>query len=164
MKRLLYLILVSTLVLGACGSNDGDKKEESKKTETKKDNKDKKKENKTKAESKEENANQNNNSNQTNIENNANLNNNQQNNNESMQQVQNNLSTNNNEQQSFQSKVEQQPVDEGHIYNPAREQAIKEGIDFNNPTDAQIERLRELGENSPHGLQSSPSPGGYPID
>ncbi|CDR24568.1 hypothetical protein [Staphylococcus argenteus] len=39
MKRLLGLVLVSTLVLGACGSNDGDKKEESKKTETKKENK-----------------------------------------------------------------------------------------------------------------------------
>lgn len=52
MKRLLGLVLVSTLVLGACGNNDGDKKEESKKTETKKDNKDKKKENKTKAEAK----------------------------------------------------------------------------------------------------------------
>lgn len=33
MKRLLYLILASALVLGACGSNDGDKKGESKKTE-----------------------------------------------------------------------------------------------------------------------------------
>lgn len=30
MKRLLGLLLASTLVLGACGSNDGDKKEESK--------------------------------------------------------------------------------------------------------------------------------------
>ena len=36
MKRLLYLILASALVLGACGSNDGDKKEESKKAETRK--------------------------------------------------------------------------------------------------------------------------------
>ncbi|HCV6518678.1 TPA: hypothetical protein PBX70_000733 [Staphylococcus aureus] len=34
MKRLLGLLLASTLVLGACGSNDGDKKEESKKTHT----------------------------------------------------------------------------------------------------------------------------------
>ena len=33
MKRLLYLILASALVLGACGSNDGDKKEESKERE-----------------------------------------------------------------------------------------------------------------------------------
>lgn len=32
MKRLLGLLLASTLVLGACGSNDTDKKEESKKT------------------------------------------------------------------------------------------------------------------------------------
>ncbi|TXO18643.1 hypothetical protein FVP26_11715, partial [Staphylococcus aureus] len=30
MRRLLGLVLVSTLILGACGSNDGDKKEESK--------------------------------------------------------------------------------------------------------------------------------------
>ncbi|EGL85261.1 putative lipoprotein [Staphylococcus aureus subsp. aureus 21305] len=48
MKRLLGLTLASALVLGACGSHDGDKKEESKKTETKKDNKDKKKETKEK--------------------------------------------------------------------------------------------------------------------
>lgn len=48
MKRLLYLILASALVLGACGSNDGDKKEESKKAETKKENKDKRKKLKTK--------------------------------------------------------------------------------------------------------------------
>lgn len=39
MKRLLGLLLASTLVLGACGSNDGDKKEESKRTETKIENK-----------------------------------------------------------------------------------------------------------------------------
>ena len=52
MKRLLYLILASALVLGACGSNDGDKKEESKKAETRKENKDKKKETKGKAEAK----------------------------------------------------------------------------------------------------------------
>lgn len=58
MKRLLGLLLASTLVLGACGSNDTDKKEESKKTETKKENKDKKKETKEKAEAKKENANQ----------------------------------------------------------------------------------------------------------
>ncbi len=35
MKRLLGLLLASTLVLGACGSNDGDKKEESKKNRNK---------------------------------------------------------------------------------------------------------------------------------
>ena len=51
MKRLLGLLLASTLVLGACGSNDTDKKEEIKK-ETKKENKDKKKETKEKAEAK----------------------------------------------------------------------------------------------------------------
>lgn len=101
MKRLLYLILVSTLVLGACGSNDGDKKEESKKTETKKENKDKKKETKDKAEAKKENANQNNNNNnnQVNNENNTNVNNNQQTNNTSKQQVQKNLPATNNGQQ-----------------------------------------------------------------
>ncbi|CAC5969952.1 TPA: hypothetical protein O2E99_000592 [Staphylococcus aureus] len=100
MKRLLGLLLASTLVLGACGS-DGNKKEESKKTETKKENKDKKKETKEKAEAKKENANQNNNNNnnQVNNENNTNVNNNQQTNNTSKQQVQKNLPATNNGQQ-----------------------------------------------------------------
>ena len=79
MKRLLGLLLASTLVLGACGSNDTDKKKKLK-TETKKENKDKKKETKEKAEAKKENANQNNNNNQVNNENNTNLDNNIQNN------------------------------------------------------------------------------------
>ncbi|HEG8805924.1 TPA: hypothetical protein SF945_002941 [Staphylococcus aureus] len=99
MKRLLGLLLASTLVLGACGSNDGDKKEESKKTETKKENKDKKKETKEKAEAKKENANQNDNNNQVNNENNTNINNNQQTNNTSKKQVQKNLPATNNGQQ-----------------------------------------------------------------
>ncbi|CXV46555.1 putative lipoprotein [Staphylococcus aureus] len=99
MKRLLGLLLASTLVLGACGSNDTDKKEESKKTETKKENKDKKKETKEKAEAKKENANQNDNNNQVNNENNTNINNNQQTNNTSKQQVQKNLPATNNGQQ-----------------------------------------------------------------
>ncbi|HDE3762919.1 TPA: hypothetical protein PD696_002534 [Staphylococcus aureus] len=99
MKRLLGLTLASALVLGACGSHDGDKKEESKKTETKKDNKDKKKETKEKAEAKKENANQNDNNNQVNNENNTNISNNQQTNNTSKQQVQKNLPATNNGQQ-----------------------------------------------------------------
>lgn len=49
----------------------------------------------------------------------------------------------------------------GEIYNPAREQVIDEGIDMDNPTDAEIERMRELAKDSPHGLQTSPSQGGY---
>lgn len=57
MKRLLGLLLVSMLVLGVCGSNDIDKKEESKKIEIKKENKDKKKEIKEKVEVKKENVN-----------------------------------------------------------------------------------------------------------
>ncbi|HDF0071035.1 TPA: hypothetical protein PD981_000204 [Staphylococcus aureus] len=77
MKRLLGLTLASALVLGACGSHDGDKKEESKKTETKKDNKDKKKETNAKTEAKKDNANQNN-SNQKNNENNTYVNDHQQ--------------------------------------------------------------------------------------
>ncbi|MEB6038002.1 hypothetical protein [Staphylococcus pseudoxylosus] len=53
-------------------------------------------------------------------------------------------------------KVEQpQEVD-----NPARDQVINEGIDMDNPTDAEIERMRELAKDSPHGLQSAPSQGG----
>ena len=97
MKRLLGLLLASTLVLGACGSNDGDKKEESK-TETKKENKDKKKETKEKQKRK-ENANQNDNNNQVNNENNTNVNNDQQTNNTSKQQVQKDLPATNNGQQ-----------------------------------------------------------------
>ncbi|MDG5141585.1 hypothetical protein QAB78_03400 [Staphylococcus aureus] len=103
MKKILGLLLASTLILGACGSNDGDKKDENKKTETKKENKDKKKETKDKAEVKKENANQNNNNNnnnnQVNNENNTNVNNNQQTNNTSKQQVQKNLPATNNGQQ-----------------------------------------------------------------
>lgn len=53
-------------------------------------------------------------------------------------------------------EVEQQEVD-----NPARDQVLKEGIDMDNPTDAEIERMRELAKDSPHGLQSAPSQGGY---
>ena len=51
--------------------------------------------------------------------------------------------------------------DEQEVDNPAREQVIKEGIDMDNPTDAEIERMRELAKDSPHGLQSAPSQGGY---
>ena len=37
--------------------------------------------------------------------------------------------------------------------NKARQQAINEGIDFDNPTDEEIERMRELSKQSPYGLQ-----------
>lgn len=47
------------------------------------------------------------------------------------------------------------------VENPARDQVINEGIDMDNPTDAEIERMRELAKDSPHGLQSAPSQGGY---
>lgn len=47
------------------------------------------------------------------------------------------------------------------VENPARDQVINEGIDMDNPTDAEIERMRELSKDSPHGLQSEPSQGGY---
>lgn len=47
------------------------------------------------------------------------------------------------------------------VENPARDQVINEGIDMDNPSDAEIERMRELAKNSPHGLQSAPSQGGY---
>ena len=47
------------------------------------------------------------------------------------------------------------------VENPARDQVINEGIDMDNPTDAEIERMRELSKDSPHGLQSAPSQGGY---
>ena len=47
------------------------------------------------------------------------------------------------------------------VENPARDQVINEGIDMDNPSDAEIERMRELAKDSPHGLQSKPSQGGY---
>ncbi|MEY8644862.1 hypothetical protein [Staphylococcus arlettae] len=47
------------------------------------------------------------------------------------------------------------------VENPARDQVINEGIDMDNPTDAEIERMRELAKDSPHGLQTAPSQGGY---
>lgn len=40
--------------------------------------------------------------------------------------------------------------------NPARDQVINEGIDMDNPSDAEIERMRELSKDSPHGLQTAP--------
>lgn len=48
------------------------------------------------------------------------------------------------------------------VENPARDQVINEGIDMDNPTDAEIERMRELSKNSPHGLQTEPSQGVAP--
>lgn len=59
---------------------------------------------------------------------------------------------------------EQQPVQHEGVYNPAREQVINEGIDMDNPTDAEIERMRELSKDSPHGLQTEPSQGKLPAD
>ena len=47
------------------------------------------------------------------------------------------------------------------VENPARDQVINEGIDMDNPSDAEIERMRELAKDSPHGLQLAPSQGGY---
>lgn len=138
-------LLSATLLLTACGqSEDHSKKEDDKKSESKSDkksndpkkNKDKKKDNnKNKDQSSEDNQQSN---------------------------------TQNNEQQTQQQQVEQQQVNQApqppqqqEIYNPARQQALDEGIDFDNPTDAEIERMRELAKDSPHGLQSAPSQGGY---
>lgn len=67
-----------------------------------------------------------------------------------------------NQQQTEQSPEQSnQPSEQPpEVDNPARDQAIKEGIDMNNPTDEEIERMRELAKDSPHGLQSAPSQGG----
>ena len=61
------------------------------------------------------------------------------------QNIQNNqqevASQQNYQSQDFQSNQQtQQPV------NSAREQALKEGIDFDNPTDEEIEEMRELSK------------------
>lgn len=37
--------------------------------------------------------------------------------------------------------------------NKARQQALDEGIDFDNPSEEEIERMRELSEQSPYGMQ-----------
>lgn len=69
--------------------------------------------------------------------------------------------------QQDQTQVEQPPVQEApveqpqEVENPARDQVVNEGIDMDNPTDAEIERMRELAKDSPHGLQTAPSQGGY---
>ena len=57
------------------------------------------------------------------------------------------------EQTQYQEPQSQEEV----VDNPARQQVIDEGIDMDNPTDAEIERMRELSKDSPHGLQNSPS-------
>ena len=57
------------------------------------------------------------------------------------------------ERQQYQEPQTQEEV----IDNPARDQVINEGIDMDNPTDEEIERMRELSKDSPHGLQNSPS-------
>ncbi|AVJ52256.1 hypothetical protein CEP67_11965 [Staphylococcus pettenkoferi] len=57
------------------------------------------------------------------------------------------LSANNQQVYQNQQATQQPPV------NKARQQAINEGIDFDNPTDEEIERMRELSKQSPYGLQ-----------
>lgn len=52
----------------------------------------------------------------------------------------------NNENQT-KNKEQTQPV------NKARQQALDEGIDFDNPSEEEIDRMRELSEQSPYGMQ-----------
>ncbi|HDE5691741.1 TPA: hypothetical protein PDO75_001778 [Staphylococcus aureus] len=155
MKKLLGLVLASTLILGACGSNDGDKKEESKKTETKKENKDKKKETKDKAEVKKENVNQNDNNNQVNNENNTNVNNHQQTNNALKQnQTQNNPASNKNNnapvkdefssdtsysayQEAKRATEENKRQNGGHTAGIGGSWAVQDGQDYNSWKKAQ---------------------------
>ena len=149
MKKLLFLLMASFLVLAACGNEEESKLESKKETkasdkESKKDDK-KSDEEKDKSDdkSKEEVANE---------------------------EPQSQEQTNTQEQQTTEQSQEQvntqeqQSVQQEGVYNPAREQVINEGIDMDNPTDAEIERMRELSKDSPHGLQTEPSQGQLPAD
>ena len=49
-------------------------------------------------------------------------------------------------QQNYQSQDSQSSQQTQQPVNSAREQALKEGIDFDNPTDEEIERMRELSK------------------
>lgn len=71
---------------------------------------------------------------------------------------QENESTEQTEQSTVQST---QPVEQPQeVENPARDQVISEGIDMDNPTDAETEHMRESAKDSSHVLQSAPSQGG----
>lgn len=157
MKKLLVLLFASLLVLGACGQKEEttSKEETTKKSDSKDEKKDKsEKEDKTKKNEDKESAEKS----------------------EPKTEEQSTEEVTTEEPQSIEEDTTEQPTQEQQtieqpaqqeqqnneqeeIYNPAREQVINEGIDMDNPTDAEIKRMRELAKDSPHGLQSAPSQG-----
>lgn len=150
MKKLLFLLMGSFLVLAACGNEEESKLDDKK--ETKASDKESKKDDKKKDEDKEKEK--------------------EKSDDKSNEEVANE-EPQSQEQQSTEQPVqsqeqvntqEEQPVQQEGVYNPAREQVINEGIDMDNPTDAEIERMRELSKDSPHGLQTEPSQGKLPAD
>lgn len=151
MKKLLFLLMASFLVLAACGQEES--KSEDKK-ETKASDKDSKKDDKKKDDGKESDKQKDKSDNKSNEEVA----------NEEPQSQEQQSTEQPVESQEQVNTQEQQPVQQEGVYNPAREQVINEGIDMDNPTDAEIERMRELSKNSPHGLQTEPSQGKLPAD
>lgn len=145
MKKLLFLLLASFLVLAACGQEES--KTEDKK-ETKASDKESKKDDKKKGDDKKSDKEK------------------EKSDDKSNEEVATQDETTEQPVQSQEqvNTQEQQPVQQEGVYNPAREQAINEGIDMDNPTDAEIERMRELSKDSPHGLQTEPSQGQLPAD
>lgn len=158
MKRLLFLVLASFLVLAACGQKENSKSENKKAETPKKDTKDKKekdnkkKEDKKKVDKKETTDNQQQENPDQQVDNSeqpavqpGNT-----------QQVEAPQQTNEQQPVQPQAPVQQgqnvQPTQQAPV-NSARQQALNEGIDFDNPTPAQIERMRELSKQSPYGMQ-----------
>ncbi|KXA41226.1 hypothetical protein [Staphylococcus simulans] len=147
MKKLLIPLFSSLLLLTACGNSDESNKETAK-NETKTHEKENKNNEKTQKKKNEQNNNQE-----------------KQENSESTEQV-NEESVNDqanlgapNSQRSTNEQYQDSPQANEQIHqqqlpvNQARQQAINEGIDMDNPSDAEIERLRELSKQSPYGLQ-----------
>src|SRR5699024_3552031 len=154
MNRILFLLLASFLVLAACGQEESkseDKKEikssdkESKKGEKKSDNsnKDNKKSDEEKSITDDKSSEQ--------VANNEEKQNQQAQNDQYQEEQQQQEPVQSQERQQYQEPQTQEEV----IDNPARDQVINEGIDMDNPTDEEIERMRELSKDSPHGLQNS---------
>nr|WP_256218224.1 hypothetical protein [Staphylococcus equorum] len=150
MKKLLFLLMASFLVLAACGNEEESKLDDKKETKAS-DKESKKKDNEKETDKKED---------KTDDKSNEDV-------------AAQDEDTQSQEQQTTEQPVqsqeqmntqEEQPVQQEGVYNPAREQVINEGIDMDNPTDAEIERMRELSKDSPHGLQTEPSQGKLPAD
>ncbi|WP_341776689.1 hypothetical protein [Staphylococcus simulans] len=144
MKKLFIPLFSSLLLLTACGNSDESKKETAK-NETKTHEKENKKREKAKVKKNEQN------SEQENSESTEQANEGAVNDQENIESS--NPQQNTNEQYQNSSRANEQIPQQQLPVNQARQQAINEGIDMDNPSDAEIERLRELSKQSPYGLQ-----------